>query len=177
MNNNNSNNKNKQNSPFIPAHKISDYIRMAWQKSHQHYLQEQRMTQLKLLQVRIFDMMLAMATELFECFHLQNYTGLAPITNPRSIRIFTYRKNNGTFIFKFRLAKSIRDTIAAVQLQNMMQNMNADIASTQAYLAYLYGYQYLSMNYPYLFYGIWITAIQELGDSDIIISVMTYIQP
>lgn len=173
----NSNNKDNKMTSFISPHEISSYLKNCWKKKNAAMLQQQKMNELRALQVQIYDMMLAMTIELYECFHLQNYAGLAPITNPRSIRIFTYKKNNGIFIFKFRLAKSIRDTIAAVQLQNMMQNMNADIASMQAYLAYLYDYQYLSINYPYLFYGIWITAIQELGDSDIIISVMTYIQP
>lgn len=166
----------KQNSLFDPDF-ISGIIRDIWNKKHTELLEMQNLKKQKLLQMRIWDMMGQMQIDLYQAFQNHTYANLAPIQTPLTIRIFTFKKENDTFLYKFTLAKSSDIKLPFVSLQGIHLNMNTDIASVQRQLLYAYGYEYLVYHYPYLAQGIYVTNVEELGLSDIIITVVTHIQP
>lgn len=147
------------------------------QHAHNRYIQQQAVQQQNILQDCIYAMAGQMAIELYQSFHPHTYNLLQPLCSPSSIRFRHYRQQNGGYLYQFSMDKRTNDKIALCVLQEMQNKMNYDIASTQRELLSLYGYEYLYRIYPFLYYGIYITAIQDLNVTEVTLTVQTHLAP
>lgn len=186
MNNNNTNmensntnndNNNKKLGFFDPAN-ISEVLRDLWRQKKNQYEWDNRVRMQKRIQFRVWDMAEQMSIELFEAFKNQTYDGLKRIDSYRNIRYFGYKSANDGYKYQFALAKEDSSKkISSVFLRRVQEQMNYDIVTIQREFIFIYGYDYLINTYPYLAYGIWVTAVEDRGMPELIITVATYITP
>ena len=102
--------------------------------------------------------------ELYEALRQGNYPLIQPIQSCRNFRFNSWVKSKGIILYKYRLQKvNIQQPIANIVLQQMMVNMNKDIASAQNELINLYGHEYVSAFYWCIYYGMYIMAIKDVG--------------
>lgn len=126
----------------------------------------------------IYEFMLDMQLDLFECFRHSSFGGgLVPISSPQIIRIFDFKQTPKGILYLFRIPKTRIDRIPSVVCDQIKKNMNADVASTSRRIMYQMGWDWLYCTHPYLAKGIYIVDVQDLGDGDLVISVATHIVP
>lgn len=152
-------------------------IKELWQRSHNKYLQQQAIQQQNMLNACIGAMADQMAVDLYEALHDKGYPLLSPLYTPQSIRFNGCSCVNGCYKFIFCLDKKSENKIIALILSEMKDRMNRDIASTQRKMARLYEYEYVYNTYPFLFHGIYVSAVQDLKMSEITLTVQTNLTP
>ncbi|MCR5798736.1 MAG: hypothetical protein K6G69_01555 [Lachnospiraceae bacterium] len=113
----------------------------------------------------------AIRYDLFQGFRHSNYPNLHPIVSFNNIRNHGWSIQNNSVIYRYTLAKTSAEPLPSAILQSMMSNMNTDLAGALTTLIDLYDPQYVSMFYPYLYNGVLIVSIRDLG-IDVELSVM-----
>ena len=176
-NTNNVHNNNKKQGFFDPAN-ISEVLRDLWRQKKNQYEWDNRIRMQKRIQFRVWDMAEQMSIELYEAFKNQTYAGVKHIETYRNIRYFGYKSANNGYKYQFALAKEDSSKkISSVFLRRVQEQMNNDIVTIQREFISIYGYDYLINTYPYIAYGIWVTAVEDRGMPELIITVATYITP
>ena len=103
--------------------------------------------------------------ELYECLHGGNYHNLNDVTIPSNIRIVGWISAGGTTIIHYSISKNntASPVLAHAVLQNILSNMNRDIASKASLLLNTFGYEYMRVYYPYLYNGMQIINLRDTG--------------
>lgn len=161
---------------FSILNSIYQIFREHLQNIHNRYVQQQTLQRQYQINALIYDMADQMAFDLYEVFRFHDYH-LAPIITVQSFRFYNCRCINGSCYFLFTIDKKTDNAVARCVLSEMRDKMNRDIISTQRKFAYLYGPEYVYANYPFLYYGISIAAIQDIRLSEVLITVQTNLTP
>ena len=103
--------------------------------------------------------------ELYECLHSSNYHNLNDVTIPSNIRIVDWICAGGTTVIHYSISKNntASPVLAHAVLQNILSNMNRDIASKTSLLLNTFGYEYMRVYYPYLYNGMQIINLKDTG--------------
>lgn len=152
---------------------IIDYLCKKIEEQKKIEQQQKQKVQLQQQNQQVYQIMLAMRIDLFECFKEKSYANLMSITNPSQIRVHNYKSTNQGMLYYFRLSKKTQDPIARFLLADMKENMNSDIAATASDIMNCLGVDYLFNIHPYLAHGIYVMAVQDTGLSDVIICIQT----
>jgi len=142
-----------------------------------YYREQTAKAQKASLDSRIHQMMQVMTHDLFEAFHSHNYHDLLSISNPSNIRIKDYRYYNGELLYLFSLDKVSSVKIPDWKLISLMENMNTDIKSALYNLNCAYTYNELEYMFPFMTHNMCIKNIQDIGGTNVIITVTTDITP
>lgn len=127
------------------------------QKAYTQQMQQQQQTNY------IQSLMYALANDLFYVLHGRNYYFIRAITAVADIRSLDYQEYNGQFIFTYELTKTTQETVASTILNQVRQDINADIAQAHHNLISVYGEQTFVFTYPFLFHGIKVVGILDTG--------------
>ncbi len=114
----------------------------------------------------------AIRYDLFEGFRHSNYPNIHPVVTFNNIRSCGWCIQNNTVIYRYTLSKTNAEPLASPILKSIMSNMNTDLAGALTTLVHMYGYDYVSSYYPYLYNGLYIVSIRDLG-IDIELTVVT----
>lgn len=156
------------------AKRIYDYYNLKYKKE----LMLQQLQQRNRFNMTVYQMMCRMSYELCECFYRRHYALLNTIYNIQDIRIYDYIKlADGTYGFRFLLSKSTTDKIAITHLIKARDNMNRDIYNTHVKYQTMVNIDDYIFMFPYLSSGLYVTSVQDFDASDVIVTVLSHIQP
>lgn len=142
-------------------------------ESNQNYRNNKLLQQKQVRDALIAEFMHEMTFDLYEGFKNHSYYILEPIHTPDAIRIHDYTLYNDCIIYHFSLDKKSLGKTAAIVLEKLQQNFNLDLYSAQRNIIQQFGYDYLQLKHPFLYYGIYVVDVSDLGGPEIIISVRT----
>lgn len=141
--------------------------------TNQNYRNYKLLQQKQVRDTLISEFMYQMTFDLYEGFKNHSYYILEPIYTPDAIRIHNYTLYDDCIVYHFTLDKKNLGKTAAIILEKLKQNFNLDLASAQRNIVQQCGYPYLQMHHPFLYYGIYVVDIKDLGGPEIIIAVKT----
>lgn len=152
-------------------HSVITKISQAYQYVKQEISESAQMKQQAVLNQVAANNILAIRYDLYEGLRNSYYPNLKPIETFNSIRCNGWGLKQNTVVYMYTLAKINTEVLPSPVLQLIMSNMNKDIAAALVTLNSLYGYEYVRAFYPYLFQGLYIVSIRDLG-IDVEISVV-----
>lgn len=155
---------------------VTQFIQEQYLKSHNKWVQRQQEQKDRLLSACLTEMIEQMVIDLYEALKTHNYY-LAPLLTSQSIRFYKLMNRCGYYQYQFTLDKTTCEKIPAFLLDEMRGKMNTDIATATKMFMKVYGNDYVNYTYPFLAHGIYITAIQDLKMSSVIITVETHLTP
>ena len=143
------------------------------EESNQNYRNRKLLQEKQVRDALISEFMHEMTFDLYEGFKNHSYYILEPIYTPDTIRIHDYTLYNDCIVYHFSLDKKSLGKTAAIVLDKLQQNFNLDLYSAQRNIVQQCGLPYLQLHHPFLYYGIYVVDVQDLGGPEIIISVKT----
>lgn len=145
------------------------------EESNQNYRNRKLLQEKQVRDALISEFMHEMTFDLYEGFKNHSYYILEPIYTPDTIRIHDYTITNDGIVYHFSLDKKSLGKTAAIVLDKLQQNFNLDLSSAQRNIIQQCGYDYLQLKHPFLYYGIYVVDVADLGSPEIIISVITHL--
>lgn len=157
---------------------IVAFLQLQFQKYKMEQQQQQQIRLKQQQQQQIKEIMYGMTKDLYYAFHNNRYANLSRVLHPTNIRLYNYKITDKGTLYLFQISKESPDvTIASILLDEIKDNMNRDIVATQQDLIFHYGWEYVQMFYPFLWNGIYVMSVQDLGGSGVIIAVGTNVIP
>lgn len=154
-----------------------------YQIFHQKYLQQQLQNKQNQAYINkasldsyVYSIMTVISTELFQAFSGKHFMNIAPIHTPSDFRIADYQVCNGCYIYHFHLTKQNYDKYAVTVLNAIKENMQRDIYRFHNELINYYGIDYVESCYPFIYYGLYLIKLEDIGDA-VRLSVVSHFYP
>lgn len=164
----------KEFKPF--GENLRKAIAAAWTQSHNEWVRKKHILQQQQHLTNTSDIMYNMTVDLFEAIGNRNYPNLQNISYLADIRLHNFRIVNGCTVYQFEIDKVSENRISIPLRKKLRDNMNHDIVQAQRQIISIYGAEWLAAVYPFLYSGMYITSVQDIGHS-VIIDVVSHIQP
>lgn len=159
---------------------LSDLLKNKLRKDREQADNFQAALNKRQLDYQIYTLMLAMQEALYDVFGHRDIDNIKLIKSAPDIRIVDYKIVNDGYIYIFELASQKEDIYQKItehKLREIKRKMNIDIFQRQQYISHLYGVDYLMINHPLLYHGIYVMKIKEFSYNSLLLCVATNIQP
>lgn len=147
-----------------------------WNYEQELRLQETLRIQNQYENSRIYNTMCLISEELLPVLQGRTYHNLCTIHSVADIRIKDYQHYNGSYIYRFELAKQTDAPYAFSVLESIRNKMQMDIRRYQQELIATYGHGYVDFLFPFIYNGLYIMKIADAG-TDIHIYVASNYYP
>ena len=125
----------------------------------------------------IYNCMANISFNMYEALHNSSYSNINQLHSPSDIRIENYTVTpQGDLLYHFSLPKTCVTTINSTALQCIRKRMNIDIARSRHILVQQYGDNFVAVNYPFIFHGLSVASIKDVG-FDVMVTVVTPLKP
>ena len=156
---------------------LSDLLKNKLEENNQQTAYLKALNDKQMLNYSVYSLMLVIQEALFDILAHRDIEHIKTIRAAADIRIIDYRVVNDAFIYIFEIEKKdIYSKVSNYALEQLRRRMNSDIYRRQQQIMRIYGVEFLMINYPLLYYGIYILKIKDVGDS-LRLYVATHIQP
>lgn len=162
---------------------IKNTLCSTYQLFHQKYINQQIQYKQNLacinkasLDTFIYSIMTNISIELFQALSGRHFPNLATIHTPSDIRIVNYQICKDCYIYYFHLSKQNYEKYAITVLNAIKENMQRDIYRFHNELVSYYGTDYVESCYPFIYYGLYVIKLEDVGDS-IRLSVVSHFYP
>lgn len=139
------------------------YFKNLYKSEKEQAKQQQLLIQAKQKQQYMYNIMSGLAKELYSVLNRRRYYFIQTILSPNDIRIVGCQMAENKVYYIFELSKSTSNSVQTAVLLKVKENINSDIAQLCHHLLSTYGEYSFSISYPFLYYGIMVVGIQDIG--------------
>lgn len=134
-----------------------------WKYEQKLQLQERLCLQKQVQNSFIYETMCLIAEELLPVLQGRTYNNLCTLHSAADIRIKDYRYYNGSYIYRFELAKQTDTPYAFSVLESIRKKMQMDICRYQQRLISTHGHDSVNFLFPFVYNGLYIMKITDAG--------------
>jgi hypothetical protein len=156
--------------------KLASNVLEIIKRQHNNAIKQAQAQAIQTERLKISTLMYDMTVDLFQGLGGRQYTSLVTITVPADIRVYNYVLKNNDYIYEFTISKQNMNKIAITLLQQIVFNMNRDLAQAQFRISSAYGNAMLCSAFPFLYQGVYVIGAVDVG-TDVVLSVATNVTP